>query len=496
MFRTLYARLGIVLLILFSLVGVLLVTIVRFSTNLYQQEVTQKLNLDLAAHAIAEKPLLQNRLVNQVALKGLFSSMMLINPSIEVYLLDAQGGILAYSAPPGKVQRQHVNLGPVKSLIAGAAALPILGDDPRNLGGSKIFSAAAIPDAQHVEGYLYIILGSQEYEGVMQMLAGSYILKLSASAIGASLLFALLAGLLLFSYLTRRLRGLSNTMDIFKHGDFTQAVAVPGNTSGRDEIDRLSSAFRDMMQRMVSQVHKLKDTDRLRRELVANVSHDLRTPLAALQGYLETVLLKSDTLDSAQQRQYIEIAARQSERLGRLVTELFELAKLDAQVTQLHAEPFSLAELIQDTVQRFALPAQDKAISIDVDYHEQLPFVRGDIGMIERVLVNLLENALRYTDHGGVIRLGLHTNADSVTVQVEDTGCGIPAEELPFIFDRCFRVERAGHADSQGAGLGLAIARRIVQLHGHDIRVESQTERGTTFVFDLPIRDKKVITPR
>ena len=486
MFRTLYARLGIVLLILFILVGVLLVTIVRFSTDLYQQEVTQKLNLDLAAHAISERPLLQDRHVNQEALKGLFSSMMLINPSIEVYLLDAQGGILAYSAPPGKVQRQRVALGPLRSLISGAAPLPILGDDPRNANGKKVFSVAAIPDAQHTEGYLYIILGSQEYEGVMQMLAGSYILKLSAWAVGASLLFALLAGLLLFSYLTRRLRGLNNAMDTFRQSDFTQSVTVPGSAAGHDEIDRLSNAFSDMMRRMVSQVHKLKDTDRLRRELVANVSHDLRTPLAALQGYLETVLLKGDALDPAQQRHYIEIAARHSERLGRLVTELFELAKLDAQVTQLHVEPFSLAELVQDTVQKFTLPAQHKALSIDVDYHEQLPFVYGDIGMIERVLVNLLENALRYTDTGGVICLRLHANPDSVTVQVEDTGCGIPAEELPFIFDRCFRVERPGHSDSEGAGLGLAIAQRIVRLHGHDIRVESQPRQGTRFIFDLP----------
>lgn len=190
-----------------------------------------------------------------------------------------------------------------------------------------------------------------------------------------------------------------------------------------------------------------------------------------------------------QQRHYVEIAARHSERLGRLVAELFELAKLDAHVTQLHAEPFSLAELVQDTVQKFTLPAQAKNISIDVDYQEQLPFVHGDIGLIERVLVNLLENALRYTDAGGVIRLRLHAGKDAVTVQVADTGCGIPVQEILFIFDRCYRVERPGHADSEGAGLGLAIAQRIVQLHGQNIRVESQPQQGTSFFFDLPLPD-------
>jgi len=493
--RTLSARLSLVLLMLFLLVGVLFITIVRFSTDLYQQEVTQKLNRDLAAHAIAEKPLLLNRHVNQEALEGLFHSMMLINPSIEVYLLDARGNILAYSAPPGKVQRQRIDLDDVHAFITGAKPLPLLGEDPRNAEGKKIFSAAAIPDAQHPQGYLYVILGSQEYEGVAQMLAGSYILKLSTWAIGVSLLFALLAGVLLFSYLTRRLRRLSTVMDQFKHSDFSQAVAIPARSPAGDEIDRLGTTFAEMMQRMVAQVHKLKHTDRLRRELVANVSHDLRTPLAALQGYLETILLKGATLDAATQRQYLEIAARQSERLGRLVAELFELAKLDAEVTPLHAEAFSLAELVQDIAQKFSLAAQHNGIRLDVDCSEHLPFVYGDIGLIERVLVNLLENALRYTDAGGTISLRLTAQPDTVTVEVADTGCGIPAQDIAFIFDRCHRVVRPGHADSEGAGLGLAIAQRIVQLHGHEIRVASQPLQGACFTFDLPRLDPNLAVP-
>lgn len=495
MLRTLSARLSLVLLLLFFLVGVLFITIVRFSTTLYQQEVTQKLNRDLAAHAISEKPLLLNRHVNHDALADLFHSMMLINPGIEVYLLDAQGNILAYSAPPGKVRRRRVDLGAVRAFIAGSKPLPLLGDDPRNADGRKIFSAAAIPDAQNPQGYLYVILGSQEYEGVAQMLAGSYILKLSAWAIGVSLLFVLLAGVLLFSYLTRRLRRLSAAMDEFKHSDFSQTVLVPPHGTGDDEIDRLGETFTEMMQRMVAQVHKLKHTDQLRRELVANVSHDLRTPLAALQGYLETILLKGATLDAATQRRYLETAARQSERLGKLVAELFDLAKLDAEAAPLHAEMFSLADLVQDSAQKYALAAQGKGVQLVVDCPAQLPLVDGDIGLIERVLVNLLDNALRYTDAGGTISLRLIAGATTVTVDIADTGCGIPPQDLPFIFDRCHRVARPGHADSEGAGLGLAIAQRIVQLHGHEISVTSRVRQGTRFVFDLPRHHQKDAPP-
>lgn len=485
--RTLYVRLGLVLLGVFAFVGVLFLALVRCSTEMHQQEVMQRLNRDLAKHVLTEGPMLEGRVVNHAVLKRLFHSMMVVNPGIEVYLLDAQGMVLTYSAKPGEVRRTRVNLGPIHSFLAGRTDLPILGDDPRNPLERKIFSAAVIGPADAPLGYMYIILRGAEYTGVTNLFGDSHILEMSAWVVGAGLLFTLLVALVVFAYLTRRLGRLGAAIEEFQRGDCTQVVPIACAPEARDEIDRLTEGFCAMMERMVEQVQYLRQTDTLRRELMTNVSHDLRTPLTALRGYLETLQIKGGDLSEDERHRYLEIATRHSERLGRLVDELFELAKLDAGVTPLQVEPFSLSELVQDTVQRFELVAQRKRVTLKVNYAHSVPFVHGDIGLIERILANLLDNALRHTDAGGTICIQLGSTEGRATVQVSDTGRGIAPEDLPYVFDRFFRKEPEGTNDG-GAGLGLAIAQRIVELHGGRIEAQSVKPGGSIFHFDLPTR--------
>ena len=180
------------------------------------------------------------------------------------------------------------------------------------------------------------------------------------------------------------------------------------------------------------------------------------------------------------QREYLEVAARHTRHLGKLIQELFELSKLESREIDPRIEPFSLTELIQDVAQKFELRAQRKGIRIETDFQTSTPFVEGDIAMIERVLDNLIENAIRHTPSDGTVRLSLMPDDDRLSIQVADTGCGIPAEDLPHIFERFHR--RAG----DGSGLGLAIAWRIVELHGSMLTVQSTPERGTMFNFWLP----------
>ena len=484
MFRSLYSKLALVLLGLLTVVGILAVALTVYSAGRYQQEVNQKLNRELADHIVAEKTLIRDKLVNQAALEEVFHMMMVINPAIEFYLLDPEGAVLAYSAEPGKVKRARVDLTPVRRWIAGDATLPLPGDDPRDPHGQKVFSAARIGTSEKIDGYLYIILGGEEYDSAVATLAGSYILTAGAWKLAAVLTLTLLAGLLLFALLTGKLQQLAVAMRAFKAGE-TATLAVTPRADG-DEIDRLMIAFRDMAQQINSQVETLTNTDHLRRELVANVSHDLRTPLATLHGYIETLLLKEDTLDSIQRREYLEIAILHCTRLNTLVSELFELARLDAQETKLNREPFSLAELVQDTVQKFQLSARDKHVTLVARFEQALPFVSADIGLVMRVLENLIENALRYTPRDGVIELLLSSALRGVTVQVRDSGCGIPADELPRIFDRFYQLDKSRNLNPGSSGLGLAIAKRILDLHGGSIAVSSALNQGTSFTFDLP----------
>jgi signal transduction histidine kinase len=491
--RTLYGRLAAALLLLFLLTGLSAIAVARYAAEMYQQEVAQKLNYTLAEHIVAERLPLHGRRVDEAALKDIFHMLMVINPSIEVYLLDAEGSILAFSAAPERVKRERVALEPIDRFLRRAGRLPVLGDDPRGLGRRKVFSAAAIPASGRPQGYLYVILGGEDHDSIAEGLRGSYILRVTTGAIAASTVAAIAAGLVLFSFLTGRLRRLGQAMEAFRGSGFTVAPVLPPRfPPAGDEIDKLQDAFAAMAERITEQLKCLKQTDALRRELVANVSHDLRTPLASLRGYLDTLLLKHDSLSADQRKEYLAVAVRQSTHLGKLVSDLFELAKLESQETRPRQEWFSLGELIQDVAQKFRLEAEGKNVPVETDFGNGAALVWADIALIERVLENLIENALRHTEPGGAIRMALRGDDGFVEVLVSDTGRGIPAEALAHVFDRSFSLDR----DHRRGGLGLAIAKRILELHGSSIAVTSTPGEGTRFSFRLPRGDHAADLPR
>lgn len=222
----------------------------------------------------------------------------------------------------------------------------------------------------------------------------------------------------------------------------------------------------------------------LRREWVANVSHDLRTPLAALRGYLELLAAGGEGLPAAQRDQYLGVALRQSELVATLIDELFELAKLDFKGVALQREAFCLADLASDVMHKFQLDAQARQVVLAVQATPGLPWVDADLSLIERVLDNLVGNALRHTPPGGRVSLRAAAADGGVRAEVCDTGCGIAPADLPHIFDRFYRGrdgQRAG-----GAGLGLAITKRILDLHGVTVQVQSRAGDGACFSFVLP----------
>ena len=486
MFHTLYSRLAFTLFILLCLVGVILIQLIGHSSAMYQQEVAQKLNIELAQHIIAEQPLINKQKINQQALDELFHQLMVTNPSIELYLLDHQGEVIAYSAPEGIVKRTQVDVEPVRQFIDGKATFPIKGDDPRNPDGQKVFSAAAIVNQDGLQGYLYIILGGMQYDHVVQMLGNSYILDSALVVLLAALFAALLGGLIVFAFQTRRLRQLGSVMRHYADGShsYQPAKSYLDKKSTLDEIDLLGRQFNALTEKINTQVQELKKMDSLRREMVANVSHDLRTPLTTMRGYLETLLLKNNELSEEEKKQYLETALRHSQHLGKLVEELFELARLDSCESVVYSEPFSMCELAQDVAQMYQLRAQQKSIQLDVDMNPESPLVYGDIAMMQRVMENLLENGLQHTPAGGRIGINVDIDYGNVVVQVSDSGRGIAQEDVPRIFERFYQQD-TNRSGGGHAGLGLAIVKRILELHGSVIKVHSELDRGTTFSFHL-----------
>jgi hypothetical protein len=334
---------------------------------------------------------------------------------------------------------------------------------------------------------VFFLIGIGFILATEHMLEGRRLIELTTGLVVSAIAFSLLAALVVFNLLTRRLSRLAAAMDAFRESGFTRPIRFGSTNRRRDEIERLGTTFQELSERVAGQIKEQERIETQRRELLANVSHDLRTPLASMQGYLETLLLRHGTLTPEEERNYLEVAAKHTERLGKLINDLFQLTKLEAHDIKPQFEAFSLVELAQDVAQKFQLKADKRGLLLECHLSPQVPWVNADIGMIERILENLIENAIRHTGSGGVIRVTVEPAGERVRIRISDTGHGIPSEELPNVFERYYKVSRGEVGDAGSTGLGLAITRHVVELHGGHIQVESTVGVGTTFRFDLPV---------
>jgi signal transduction histidine kinase len=487
--NTLFAKLSTALLIIVALMGAAFFVVERINTRAYYEELTQSLNAPIAMYVTGQRQLLAEGKPDLDSLRDLSAHAMVINPTAEIYLLDTEGNILGHGLPPETVLRERVDLAPIKALIDGTARMPVRGDDPRSGSSRKVFSAAEVISGEQVEGYLYVVLGGKTYDALASDIGNSYVGKVSA--LGALVIVGATAtiGLLVFGLLTRRLKKLSHDMQRVGDGNFEVTTPVEELPRNGDEIDALTRAFAIMSTQIHTQIEQLKESDRLRRELVSNISHDLRTPLSAMQGFLDTLLIKGDSLSEEERHRYLQVASRHTARLATLIGDLFELSKLEARVTA-ELEAFSLPELVQDVAQEFQLDSESKDIRLAIDIDDGSAMTVGDIGLIQRVLENLVRNAIRFTPRGGEVTISIAERPHTVAVSVSDTGSGIPAQDLPLIFDRFYRAGGSDADRADSSGLGLAIVKRILDLHDSRITVVSKIDSGTRFEFELPLFER------
>ena len=484
--RSLYGRLALTLAVLFTAVALSMVAVTHHFSSLYQQEVTQKLSADLAGHIVLEKRLMQGGQVDGQALQETFHMLMVINPNIELYIVDPKGKVLAYSAPPGRVKRAQIELGPIRDFLSGHFSFPILGDDPRDPAGRKIFSVAPIMTPAGPQGYLYVILASESSTTIAQELRASYVLQESVWTIVLGMLAALAAGLAVMFAMTGRLRRLTAEVAAFGQEIHVGEEAAQSATEG-DEIDRLRLCFQQMAGRIELQIRQLKYRDGLRREQVASISHDLRTSLTVLHGCLETLQMKAVTQSGEERQQFIDTALKHSQHLTRLVSDFFELAKLEYRDAAPRLERFLMSELAQDVVYKFRPIAHVRGIRLDCEIGRGSYQVEADIGMLERVLTNLIHNALKFTPAGGSVSVRLASDGGQVRVRVEDTGSGMDTNGLQGIAEDTLIDFSSHRSGPDSSGLGLAIVQRILLLHGVQLAVQSRVGCGSSFGFVLPL---------
>lgn len=483
--KTLSTRLSAALIVIALLMAGAFFGIDRFNTRLYYEELSQNLNAPIAMYVTGRHVLIRDGQPDLDALRELAHDAMIVNPAAEIYLLDRNGRILGHAleTPP---ELDRVELGPLRALIDGTASLPLRGDDPQDANTRKIFSAAEVRSPDALEGYLYVVLGGRTYEALAADIGDSYAGRSTLAGFATIILLAAVVGTLTFSLLTRRLRRLRQEMRQVMDSGFEYRPRVSGSGRDGDEIDELSAVFADMSVKIRDQIGQLREGDRLRRELVSNVSHDLRTPLSAMQGYIETLIIRHDALPADTRLTYLHIVRKHTLRLGRLISDLFELSKLESASVTPNLESFSLPELVHDIAQEFRLDAERKRIELDIDVDAAAGLTVGDIGLIQRVLENLVRNAVKFTPECGRVVISIAERPNSVAVAVSDNGPGIAEEDLPLIFDRFYRARDGEEVRPDSSGIGLAIVKRILDLHGSRITVTSRLDAGTRFEFELP----------
>ena len=281
--------------------------------------------------------------------------------------------------------------------------------------------------------------------------------------------------------MTQPLRDMAQAAHRMETGDYSQRVT----TESRDEVGQLAVAFN----RMSSELESL---ERLRRDLVANVSHELKTPISALRAHLENLLDGVEEPD----RETLQVMLAQSERLGRLVDELLDLSRLESGDVPLERRSVELAPLVAQVLSEIEVARPDRDVRVADAVPEDIPPVFADRERVHQVLFNLLDNAVRFTPAGGRVTVSASRHNGSVDVAVADTGPGIAPEDLPRVFERFYRVDESRSRDDGGTGIGLAIARSVVEAHGGRIWAESVPGRGSTFTFELPAAPPQAETRR
>jgi signal transduction histidine kinase len=302
---------------------------------------------------------------------------------------------------------------------------------------------------------------------------------LAAVALGLLMAGTAVAALLVFRPTHRRLRALQGATRALGAGQ--SGVRAP--ESGGDEVTALARGFNEMAAALERRNEELAQADRVRRQLLADISHELTTPLAAIRGYVETLGMRDIPLDDSTRLRYLRIVTEETERLDHIVGDLLDLAKLEGGGVALKQEPVMIAQLLERVRHRHAPTLRDREIALETTQAPEAAEITGDGNRLEQALQNLVSNAVRHTPAGGRIAVRADVSGDQLRLVVEDSGDGIPPEHLPRIFDRFYKVDesRAGTDMPSGSGLGLSIVRAIVERHGGTVTASNSPQGGARF---------------
>ncbi|MCK5129338.1 MAG: HAMP domain-containing protein [Clostridiales bacterium] len=300
--------------------------------------------------------------------------------------------------------------------------------------------------------------------------------------IGTASIIAVVVSLILVfissSHITQPLKEMSKMTKEIAKGNLSKRVKIEST----DEIGTLAESFNNMAEELAKQ-------EELRTGFVANVSHELRSPLTSIHGFAQGML--DGTIESEDNEQYLGIIVSETTRLTKLIKELLDLSQIESGTFPLNKKVYDINEQMRRILIRYIDKIEDKGINVEVNFRQDFCMVCADADRIEQIFVNLIDNAIKFTSEEGTITLWTHVCEGKALVGVNDTGEGIPREDLPFVFERFYKSDKS-HTSKKGTGLGLSIVKNIVEQHGHKITVNSTIGKGTSFAFVLDLAQEDI----
>jgi signal transduction histidine kinase len=463
--------------------GLLFMGITYLAATHFQQAGTQMLNKDVAAHIAQFASPFDSSGINRQKADSVFYNAMVISPSVEVYFLDTAGRVIYFHAPDSAIRLWKVPLENIRRQIRAKGKAYLKAPDPKDPEHPKVFSSAEVVTGSKKLGYIYVILGSNEYRSINELLFSSHIGMLAVKAFTFIILISILLSLFYVRRMQKRFNHMIRVLQQFQQGDFEARFDVKDH----DELAPVTESFNKMADLLVYNIHRLTQSENERKDFLASISHDLRTPLAVARGYTETLLIKSESqgISRREQEEHIKLVLHKIHQVENMVTQLFELSKMESVAFTPHKEPFVFSEVLQECLNATALTAAGKKIQLQCTGCETNLWIFGDVGMMERVVQNLLDNAVSYTPENGRIEILLEQQKDELVFEVINSGLPLPDELTEWINGE--EVSPTPRNRPVKSAIGLAIVKKVLALHQYPFYVNVLQNKGNRFAIRMTI---------
>lgn len=479
---SIFRRITIFVFTLITVLCVLFIGITYFSTTNFYLASTQLLNKDVAAHIAQFTSPFENDSINTKKADSVFYNAMVLSPSAEVYFLDTGGKVIAFHAPKSALKLWTLPLANIKQQIASKGEAYLKGPDPKDPFNDKIFSAVAVKGKTRSLGYIYVILGGDK--NVTNLLFGSYIGNFLVEVFCVIIAFSIVVAFIYLKRIERSFKDMMVVLDRFQNGDLEARFAI----KEQNELAGITQSFNKMADLLVFNIHQLKKSEKERKNFIANISHDLRTPLAIARGYVETLAIKKvdNDLSVADQAAYVQITLNKIKQVDDMVNQLFELSRIESVEFKASKEPFVLSEIAQEQVKIFQLAALQKKIVLKCTQCQYHVWINADVSMMERVIQNLVDNAVNNTPEDGIIQVSLVVEGNQLIFRIQNTGSPLADDLLEWI--NSVKEDSTLTARwSSRSGVGLLIVKKMLQLHASSLHAYTDSIAGNTFEFSMPV---------